>query len=219
MLSYCFAVFQVLSLTPDMFLVGIAGGSGSGKTTFAKKVLKRVSDSRVALIHQDSYYLPGLPEHLQVNGELNFDHPDAFDWALLRDHLEQLKAGHAIQVPTYDYKENRRLDVTEKVGPCKVIVVEGIYTLWDQRMRDLFDIRVFLHIESDIRFIRRLHRDVRERGRSLDSIIRQYYDTVRPMYHTYLDPTRRYADLTVGEESDIAADVVAARIKERLGLQ
>jgi uridine kinase len=202
-----------------MYLVGIAGGSGSGKTTFAKKVLQRVAAdeeiaSSVALLHQDSYYLPSPPTDLKVHGEPNFDHPHAFDWPLLRDHLRRLKNGEQVAMPVYDYKTSRRTAQTELVGPCRTILMEGIYTLWDAEIRNLFDVKVFLHVESDIRFIRRLHRDVRERGRSVDSIIRQYYDTVRPMYHEFLDPTRQYADLVVGEETDIAADVLAARVRQ-----
>ncbi len=199
-----------------MFIVGIAGGSGSGKTTFAKKILQRVNDSRVGLIHLDSYYLPTPPPGLRVHGEPNFDHPDAFDWPLVRGHLELARAGEKILVPTYDYSQNRRMSETETLGSCQALLVEGIYTLWDADIRSLFDLRVFLNVESDIRFIRRLHRDVRERGRNLDGIIRQYYDSVRPMYHEYLDPTRQFADFIVGEETDIAADVLAAKVKEVL---
>ncbi|MBL7716907.1 MAG: uridine kinase [Bdellovibrionales bacterium] len=197
-----------------MFLVGIAGGSGSGKTTFAKKIVQRVQSPVVAHFSQDSYYLPSPPQKLQINGESNFDHPDAFDWPLLRSHLEKLKRGESVEMPIYDYKISRRSDKTQKVGPCKALLMEGIFTLWDEEIRNLFDIRVYLHVEADIRFIRRLHRDVRERGRSLDGIIRQYYDTVRPMHHEFLEPTKQYADIVVGEETDIAAEVISARVKE-----
>lgn len=203
-----------------MYLIGIAGGSGSGKTTFAKRVLQRVSatgqngDGSVVLLHQDSYYLPTPPSHIKVHGEPNFDHPDAFDWPLLKEHLKRLKAGEQVAVPVYDFNTSSRLEETELIGPCRTILMEGIYTLWDAEIRNLFDVKVYLHVEADIRFIRRLHRDVRERGRSLDSIIRQYYDTVRPMHHEFLQPTQQYADLVVGEETDIAADVLAARVRE-----
>jgi len=200
-----------------MFLVGIAGGSGSGKTTFAKKILHRVakeSAAHVALLHQDSYYLPSPPAHLRVHGEPNFDHPGAFDWDLLKDHLSRLKKGERVESPIYDYHTSRRTPKTESVGPCKTVLMEGIFTLWDVEVRNLFDLKVYLNVDSDIRFIRRLHRDVRERGRALDTIIRQYYDSVRPMHHEYLEPTRQYADIVVGEETDIAADVVAARVNE-----
>lgn len=202
-----------------MFLVGIAGGSGSGKTTFAKKILQLIPAEQaphLALLHQDSYYLPSPPAHLRVHGEPNFDHPEAFDWPLLGEHLSRLKQGESVQVPVYDYRTNRRTAETTKVGPCKTILMEGIFTLWDPAVRGLFSLNIYLHVESDIRFIRRLHRDVRERGRTLDNIIRQYYDTVRPMHHEYLDPTRQFADIVVGEETDVAAEVVAARINEMI---
>ncbi len=197
-----------------MYLIGIAGGSGSGKTTFTQKIMQRVSHPEVALLHQDSYYLSVPPPDLKVHGEPNFDHPDAFDWALLHEHLERLKAGETVATPVYDYKSNRRTDETVLVGPCRAVLLEGIFTLWDPAVRNLFDLKVFLNVDADIRFIRRLHRDVRERGRTLDSIIRQYYDTVRPMHHEFLEPTRAFADLVVGEETDIGADVIAARVRQ-----
>jgi uridine kinase len=199
-----------------MLLVGIAGGSGSGKTTFAKKVIQQVSDPSVALLHQDSYYLPSPPHHLKIHGESNFDHPDAFDWPLLKDHLKRLKAGDQVAVPVYDFKQSRRSTETILIGPCKTIILEGIFALWDAEIRSLFDVKVYLNVESDIRFIRRLHRDVKERARSLDSIIRQYYDTVRPMHHEYLEPTKAFADIIVGEETDIAAEVLSARVMQKV---
>jgi uridine kinase len=197
-----------------MFLIGIAGGSGSGKTTFAKKVIARAGGDSVGILHQDSYYLEAQPERLKIHGEANFDHPDAFDWRLLKEHLIALKAGKAVSVPVYDFNVSRRTSKSEAVGPCRVLVFEGIYTLWDPEVRDLFDLKVFLEVEADIRFIRRLHRDVRERSRSLDSVIRQYYDTVRPMHREHLESTKQFADLIVGEETDIAADTLAARVAQ-----
>lgn len=204
-----------------MYLIGIAGGSGSGKTTFAKRILSQLSDTlgrqnEVALLHQDSYYLSQPAAHLKIHGESNFDHPDAFDWPLLRDHLERLKRGEEVATPIYDFSTSRRSKETELVGPCKAILMEGIYTLWDAEIRALFDLKIYINVDADIRFIRRLHRDVRERGRTLDQIIRQYYDTVRPMHREYLEPTSQYADLIVGEESELAAEVIAARIRHFL---
>lgn len=199
-----------------MYLIGIAGGSGSGKTTFAKKLMQRANDPSVVLLSQDSYYLPAPAPQLKVHGEANFDHPDAFDWPLLREHLAALKNGEEVAVPVYDYKTSRRTLETIKTGPTKLVLIEGIYTLWDLELRNLFDVKVYLHVEADIRFIRRLHRDVRDRGRMHDDIIRQYYDTVRPMHQVYLEPTRKYADIIVGEESDIAADVLGAFIRDKL---
>ena len=181
-----------------MYIIGIAGGSGSGKTTFTDKITGQVKSDRVAILSQDSYYLPSPPVHLKVLGEPNFDHPEAFDWPLLKDHLARIRSGGKIPMPVYDFKLSRRKADVEWIGPCDVLIVEGIFTLWDADIRSMFDLQVYLHVESDIRFIRRLHRDVRERGRSLDQIIRQYYDTVRPMYQMFLEPTKKYADIIVG---------------------
>lgn len=200
-----------------MFLIGIAGGSGSGKTTFAKKILDKIKDVKaleIVLLSQDSYYLPSPPAHLEVNGEYNFDHPDAFDWELLEKQLFSLKNGEQALVPVYDFKSNQRTKESAIVGPAKTVLLEGIYTLWKSEIRNIFDLKIYLNVEADIRFIRRLHRDIRERERSLDGIIRQYYETVRPMHHEFLEPTRQFADIVVGEETDIAADIVAARISE-----
>jgi len=197
-----------------MYLIGIAGGSGSGKTTFAKKIIQKVNDPSVVLLSQDSYYLPTLPSDLKTHSETNFDHPAAFDWPLLRDHLKRLHAGEQVSVPVYDYNTEKRTNDTHLTSRARVVILEGIYTLWDEEIRNLLDLKVYLNVEADIRFIRRLHRDVKERGRTHDDIIRRYYDTVRPMHVLYLEPTRKYADIVVGEETDIAAEVLSARIKE-----
>ncbi|MEK6623530.1 MAG: hypothetical protein AABY86_01090, partial [Bdellovibrionota bacterium] len=142
--------------------------------------------------------------------------PNAFDWPLLREHLEILKQGLEVNVPVYDFKTSSRTSQFIPLGPSQVIICEGIFTLFDQEIRDLFDIKCFLYVDSDIRFIRRLHRDVQERGRSLESVICQYYDSVRPMYQKYLDPQRQYADFIVGEETDTAASILNAKVKEFL---
>lgn len=199
-----------------MFLIGIAGGSGSGKTTFARKILQRVPDPGVAILHQDSYYLPEPPQHLRREERANYDHPDAFDWELLHEHLSRLKEGRKAEIPAYDFVKSKRLEKPTVLGPCHAVLFEGIFALWNAEIRKLLDVKVYLNVDADIRFIRRLHRDVRERGRSLDSIIRQYYDTVRPMHHEFLEPSSKYADLLVGEESDIAAGVLAAKIRQVL---
>ena len=199
-----------------MYIIGIAGGSGSGKTTFTQKVLKQVNDPKVGVLHQDSYYLAKPPANLKINDEPNFDHPEAFDWELLRSHLELLKEGKKIECPVYDYKSSRRSTKTVTLGPCKILLVEGIFTLWDESIRDLFDLKFYLHVESDIRFIRRLFRDLKDRARTLEDIIRQYYDTVRPMHQLYLEPTRAYADIIVGEETDRAASILVATVKQKM---
>lgn len=191
-----------------MILVGVAGGSGSGKTTFAKKILKGIPSHQAGILHQDSYYLS--------SPSVNFDHPDAFDWELFEEHLNLLKSGHQINVPEYDFKSNARSENVQTLGPCQAVVVEGIFTLWKPEIRQIFDLKIYLHVDADIRFIRRLHRDIKERGRTLDGVIRQYYDSVRPMHHRFLEPTQQYADIVVGEETDVAAGVVAAKIRSAI---
>jgi uridine kinase len=196
-----------------MFLIGIAGGSGSGKTTFARKIVKLAGSDEVVHLHQDSYYLPTQPKDHYIKGKPNFDHPDAFDWALLRQQLREIKEGKPVASPVYDFVSSTRAAKTEQVGPARVCVFDGIYALWDEEIRSMMDLKIFLHVDADIRFIRRLHRDVKERGRNLDSIINQYYDAVRPMHHQFLEATSQFADITVGEETDIPAEVVAHRVR------
>ena len=195
-----------------MYLIGIAGGSGSGKSTFAQKITALVKSADVAHIHQDWYYLPKQPEEYFIHGKPNYDHPNAFDWPLMLQQLKAIKEGQTIQCPVYDFKTSSRQNETQAVGPCKVAILEGIYALWSEEIRSLLDLKIFLHVDADIRFIRRLHRDVRERGRNLDSVINQYYDTVRPMHRQFLEPTSQFADLLVGEETDIPATVIATRV-------
>lgn len=197
-----------------MYLIGISGGSGSGKTTFANKLINMVSDD-ITILHMDSYYLNDQPiEHLTAQGNPNFDHPAAFDWELLRTHLLELKNGNPIEVPVYDFVSSSRLKETTTLRPTDVIVFEGIFSIFDKEIRDLLDIRCFLHVDADIRIARRINRDVNERGRTLESVISQYYETVRPMYNKFLAPQKDYADFIIGEETDIAASILSAKINE-----
>jgi uridine kinase len=197
-----------------MYIVGIAGGSGSGKTTFAKKVLKSIGEQNAVILHMDSYYLNETPKEIYTNsGSPNFDHPHSFDWDLLNKHISELKSGNPIDCPNYDFKTNSRTSEMTHIEPSQMVLFEGIFTLFDKSIRSMLDIKCFLHVDSDIRFTRRLHRDVNERGRSLDSVIAQYYETVRPMYQKYLDPQKQFADFTVGEETDVAADILGSKLK------
>jgi uridine kinase len=198
-------------------LIGVCGGSGSGKTTFVQKIVKRVGAEHCAVIHMDSYYLDEVPPDLYLKSQKpNFDHPEAFDWELLTQHLLSLKQGQAIEAPLYDFTISSRDAQTQTIPAKPVILFEGIFTLYNESLRKLLDICCFLHVESDIRFSRRLHRDVNERGRSLESIINQYFDSVRPMYQKYLEPQKQYADFIVGEETDVASEILSARIQQFL---
>lgn len=196
-------------------MIGIAGGSGSGKTTFVEKLKKLFSPEKLSVLHMDSYYLSHQPDEcITKTGKANYDHPRAFDWPLLTQHLEMLQLGENVASPVYDFKISKRSAQTTQVGAAPVILFEGIFSLFDDQIRSMLDIKCFLNVDSDIRFSRRLHRDVNERGRSLESVISQYYETVRPMYQKYLDPQKKYADFLVGEETDVAANILAAKIRE-----
>jgi len=200
-----------------MYIVGIAGGSGSGKTTFTKKVIERLNSEDVAILSMDSYYLPKQPEANQTDtGKANFDHPEAFDWELLFEHLYTLKSGKPIKSPIYDFTMSKRVsNKSTNIYPTKILVFEGIFALYDKRIREISDIKCFLNVDADIRFIRRLHRDIQDRGRSMNSVISQYYETVRPMYQKYLHPQKQFADFIIGEESDTAADILCAKLIEQ----
>ncbi len=198
-----------------MLIIGVAGGSGSGKTTFAKK-LSDMTNKRASLIHLDSYYLPVLPQSVYLNGRPNYDHPEAFDWDLIIEHIDLLKNGNAIEMPNYDYKTNRRMQESTLIQPSSVIIIEGIFSLFNPEIRKLLDIKCYMHVDSDIRFTRRLHRDLYERGRTVESISEQYYETVRPMHIEFLEPQRRYADIIVGENNDVAVSILTATIDRYL---
>jgi uridine kinase len=199
-------------------VIGVAGGTGSGKTTVAQEVLRRAGTERISLIQHDAYYkdLGDLP--LAQRAMQNFDHPDALDNQLLISHLKRLKAGHAIDIPVYDFTSHTRTGQTRWVEPNRVILVEGILIFADEALRRLMDVKIYVDTDPDIRFIRRLQRDIAERGRTMDSVIRQYLATVRPMHQEFVEPSKRYADVIIPEGgfNEVAMDMVAARIKTLL---
>ena len=196
-------------------IIGVAGGSGSGKTTVSESILERVGLEQIAYIQQDSYYrdLSHLPndERMQVN----FDHPDALETDLLIRHLTALRDGLAVDVPVYDFTRYSRTGQTRRVEPRHVILVEGILIFAEKALRDLFDVRIFVDADADIRFIRRLQRDLGERGRSTESVVRQYLGTVRPMHLEFVEPSKRYADVIVPEGgfNTVALDMIVARVE------
>ena len=199
-------------------LIGIAGGSGSGKTLVARTIIRELGSDRVVVIDQDSYYkdLDDIP--MRDRDSRNFDHPDAFDGELLKRNVRDLLDGRPIEQPIYDYGQHRRLAETRTIGDHVVIVLEGILIFQDPEMRSLMDIKLFVDADPDVRFIRRLKRDLVERGRSVDSIIRQYEESVRPMHLQFVEPTKRYADLIIpeGGHNRVAIDLVKTKIRALL---
>jgi len=200
------------------FVLGIAGGSGSGKSTVVARVEAIVGPGHLALLPMDNYYkdLGDLP--LEERAKTNYDHPDAFDLDLLVRHLEELLAGRPIEMPQYSFVEHARLPETKRVEPAPVVVVEGILALYDPRIRERMDLKVYVDADPDVRFIRRLKRDIKERGRTVDSVIDQYLSSVRPMHLAFVEPTKRYADLIVpgGGMNTPALEVLASRLKGAL---
>ena len=204
---------------PRSLTIGIAGGSGSGKTTVAQEILGRVGPDRIAFLQHDSYYkdLSGLPPAQRA--DLNFDHPNSLETGLLTQHILALRDGTPVEVPIYDFSTHSRTGRTFTVAPRRVILVEGILIFVDAALRDLFDVKIFVDTDADIRFIRRLERDISERGRTTESVIHQYQTTVRPMHLEFVEPSKRYADVIIPEGgfNTAALDMVAARILTLLG--
>jgi uridine kinase len=199
-------------------VIGVAGGSGSGKTTVSNAIVERVGPERIALLQHDSYYhdLAHLP--IEQRAQVNFDHPDAFDNALFLAHVEALAHGKAVRSPCYDFATYIRLPQTLEVEPRQVVLLEGILIFADAVLRERMDIKLFVDAASDLRFIRRLQRDIRERGRPVESVIEQYLRTVRPMHLEFVEPTMHYADIIIprGGLNAIAIDMVVARIERIL---
>ena len=189
-------------------IIGIAGGSGSGKTTIAHEIADNINDNdhdRIMIMTQDSYYKDNTGVSMEERMKINYDHPDAFDMPLLEAQLNQLMHRKPIEMPTYDFTAD-------------IIILEGILVLFNEDIRNLMDIKVYVDTDDDIRFIRRLERDMKERGRSLDSVINQYLGTVKPMYNQFIEPTKRYADIIVpeGGENDVAIDMLTTKIQSVL---
>jgi uridine kinase len=195
--------------------IGVAGGTGSGKTTVALKILERVGFDRIAYVAHDAYYRDASNLPPVERGRLNFDHPDSLDNDLLIEHLRRLQTGQTVEIPVYDFKTHSRLTETRRVEPQPVILVEGILIFADRRLRELMDMKIFVDTDADIRFIRRLQRDMTERGRSAESVINQYLRTVRPMHLEFVEPSKRYADVIIPEGgfNEVAIEMVAARLR------
>ena len=198
-------------------LIGIAGGTGSGKTTLTQHLKDHFGDN-VTVIKHDNYYKRQEGKTLEERALVNYDHPSAFDTDLLIEHLKELLAGHSIQCPVYSYADHNRTDETITIHPAKVIIVEGILIFQSPALRDLFDIKIFVEADADVRILRRVQRDVEERGRTLQSVVNQYLTTVKPMHEQFVEPSRKYADIVVleGGHNLVALDMIMQRIQHHI---
>ena len=198
-------------------LIGIAGGTGSGKTTLTRH-LKEHFGQEVTVISHDNYYKRQDGKTYEERAKVNYDHPSAFDTDLLIEHLRQLKAGHSIQCPVYSYSDHNRTDRTVEIFPTKAIIVEGILIFQNPTLRDMFDIKIFVETDADVRILRRALRDVEQRGRTLQSVVNQYLTTVKPMHEQYVEPSRKYADIVVleGGHNLVALEMIMQRIQNHI---
>lgn len=196
-------------------IIAVAGGSASGKTTVVNEILSKLDLTSVAIIKHDDYYKDQENMSLEERYKVNYDHPDSLDNDLLVKHIQMLLEGKSVLKPVYDFEQYTRSKITETVEPRKVIILEGILILTDERIRNLSSIKLFVELDEDTRFIRRLQRDLKERGRSVDSVIAQYQSTVKPMHHKYVKPTKRYADVIIPNDynHDVAVDIIVSKIK------
>ena len=198
--------------------VGVAGGTGSGKTTVVERIMGGLAPNPVTLIHHDAYYHDYGHLRLEERAGINFDHPDSLETSLLIEHLDALACGRPVELPLYDFKTHTRVARTQPASPTPVVIVDGILIIADHEIRRRLDIKIFVDTDADIRFIRRLQRDIEHRGRTLDSVVRQYLRTVRPMHLDFVEPSKRYADVIVpvGGENDVAIDMVVTKLREVL---
>jgi uridine kinase len=201
-------------------VIGIAGGSGSGKTTVAQEVLARVGAERIAFLPHDAYYRDFGNLSFSQRAAINFDHPDSLETSLLIEHIKQLKAGKPIQLPIYDFKTHSRTAKTILIESQPVILVDGILIFAEPELREMFDVKIYVDTDADLRFIRRLQRDISERGRTVNSVIAQYQRTVRPMHLKFVEPSKRYADVIIPEGgfNIVAMDMVVSRVQALLGV-
>lgn len=199
----------------NCILIGVAGGSGSGKTTVANNLVKAFKVEDAALVEQDAYYKELTNMTIEEKAKVNFDHPDSIEFDLLKKHLEALKNGISIERPIYDFTTHSRKEGTVKINPSKIIIVEGILIFAVPEIRDLFDVKIFVDTDADEMILRRIERDMNERGRSLESIKNQYLTTVKPMYLEFCEPSKRYADIIIprGGENRVAIDMVISKLK------
>jgi uridine kinase len=202
-------------------LIGITGGTGSGKSTIAREIYKQFDETCIAMLEQDSYYKDQSNLSFEERIKTNYDHPDAFDTSLLVAHLNLLLEGQVIQKPIYNFEIHNRIEETVAVEPKEIIIVEGILVLQEKVLRDMLDIKIYVDTDADVRFIRRLVRDINERGRTTDSVINQYLNVVKPMHEQFTEPTKRHADIIIpeGGHNKVAVDIITANISQILQKQ
>ncbi len=203
-----------------MFVIGIAGGSGSGKTSIVRKIIQKIPEGRICVIPQDAYYKDNGNLTQKEKENINFDHPSSIEWPLLIEHIKALKAGENVDRPTYSYITCGRGKETVKVMPCDILIVEGILVFTETELCNLFDLKVFVDTDADERFIRIARRDVLERGRELEKSIRHYQEFVKPMHKLFIEPSKRFADIIipVGGNNEVGIDIIVSKIKHKLGL-
>lgn len=195
------------------FVIGVAGGSGSGKSTVTRQVLASIGPDMAAVVFQDDYYLDQTPMSPEDRRKTNYDHPQAFDWPLMMQQVQALRRGESIEMPEYDFANHNRSSKTITVKPAPVIVIEGLFALFDADLRKMMSLKVFVDTAADVRFIRRLQRDMAERGRSAESVIEQYLETVRPMHKQFIEPTKRYADVILPHGANgPAVDIITTKV-------
>lgn len=201
-----------------MYIIGIAGGTGSGKTTVVRRIVESLQGENIALIPQDSYYNDTSHLTMDERRKINFDHPDAFDWKLLAEQIQALRNGHSIEQPTYSYIESNRQKETIHVEPCEVIIIEGIMALWNKKLRSLMDLKIYVDADDDERLIRVIQRDTVERGRTTQMCIDRYLDVLKPMHQEFIEPTKRFADLIIpqGGKNEKAIDIMRTYVLHRL---
>lgn len=201
-----------------MLIIGIAGGTGCGKTTVVNQILNELPEGEVGIISQDSYYMETTHLGYDERVKINFDHPRSIDFELLEQHLRELKAGNAIEQPVYSFVKHNRTGDTVKTNPRKVMIVEGILILTNPELRDMFDIKIFVHADSDERLIRRLKRDITERGRNIDEVLSRYQTTLKPMHQQFIEPMKEYADIIIpnNKYNTVAVNIVKTIINEKL---
>lgn len=201
-----------------MIIIGIAGGTGSGKTTVVKKIMSVIPKGHVAVLGQDSYYRDNAELSFEQRQKINYDHPRSIDFDLLIQHLKQLKSGEPIEEPIYSYVTHTRTEDYKVIHPKDVVIVEGILVFTNEELRDLCDIKIFVHADADERLIRRMRRDITERGRDIDEVLNRYETMLKPMHNQFIEPSMKYADIIVpvGGDNIVAIDVLASMIKDKL---